>query len=135
MWRRNGPWRGIRVNAMTVEAKKGEKGGLQRLPSAEGDEGQRGCDSAGRACGDCRRPGGDGPIASTGTRIGSCGGSGTLLYLVEGGFRRLALRHERLLATFQGFMHLACFLITWRGLTGNGATSWAPTPARAMAPA
>lgn len=35
---------------------------------------------------------------------------------LKGGFRRLALCHERLLATFQGFVHLACFLITWRVL-------------------
>ncbi|MHA2643012.1 MAG: transposase [bacterium JZ-2024 1] len=34
----------------------------------------------------------------------------------KGGFRRLARRHERLRATFQGFVHLAGFLITWRVL-------------------
>ncbi len=35
---------------------------------------------------------------------------------LKGGFRRLARRHERLLATFRGFVHLAGFLITWRVL-------------------
>jgi len=35
---------------------------------------------------------------------------------LKGGFRRLSLRHERLLSTFQGFVYLACFLIAWRVL-------------------
>ncbi len=35
---------------------------------------------------------------------------------LKGGFRRLALRYERLLTTFRGFVHLACLLITWRVL-------------------
>jgi len=35
---------------------------------------------------------------------------------LKGGFRRLALRHERLLATFTAFVYLACFIITWRVL-------------------
>lgn len=33
---------------------------------------------------------------------------------LKGGFRRLALRYERLLATFTAFIYLASFLITWR---------------------
>ena len=33
---------------------------------------------------------------------------------LKGGFRRLALRHERLLATFTAFVYLACFIISWR---------------------
>jgi transposase len=33
---------------------------------------------------------------------------------LKGGFRRLALRYERLLVTFLGFLTLACVLITWR---------------------
>lgn len=35
---------------------------------------------------------------------------------LKGGFRRLTVRHERLLATFRAFVYLACFLITWRVL-------------------
>jgi len=33
---------------------------------------------------------------------------------LKGGFRRLALRHERLLSTIKGFIYFASFLITWR---------------------
>ena len=32
------------------------------------------------------------------------------------GFRRLAVRYERLQSTFLGFVHLACFVIHWRVL-------------------
>ena len=32
----------------------------------------------------------------------------------KGGFRRLALRYERLLSTFAALVYLACFLIAWR---------------------
>jgi len=37
-------------------------------------------------------------------------------FLPKGGFRRFALRHERLLFTFKGFFYFACFLIAWRVL-------------------
>nr|WP_041281342.1 IS5 family transposase [Desulfocurvibacter africanus] len=33
-----------------------------------------------------------------------------------GNFRRLVIRHERLLAVYQGFFHIACLLITLRHL-------------------
>jgi transposase len=33
---------------------------------------------------------------------------------LKGGFRRLALRHERLLATFTAFVYLACFIMSLR---------------------
>lgn len=33
---------------------------------------------------------------------------------LKGGFRRLAIRYERLLSTFVGFLYLACFVIAWR---------------------
>lgn len=62
-------------------------------------------------------PGGAGHIASTRTRIGSCGGAVEhFLAWREGGFRRLMVRHERLRATFRAFVGLACFLITWKVL-------------------
>jgi IS5 family transposase len=35
---------------------------------------------------------------------------------LKGGFRRLALRYERRLATFAALAHLACFMIAWRVL-------------------
>ena len=35
---------------------------------------------------------------------------------LKGGFRRLALRYERRLATFAALVHLACFMIAWRVL-------------------
>ncbi|HXG41232.1 MAG TPA: transposase [Dehalococcoidia bacterium] len=37
---------------------------------------------------------------------------------LKGGFRRLALRYERLLATFATLVYLACFLIACRLLRG-----------------
>jgi transposase len=33
---------------------------------------------------------------------------------LKGGFRRLALRYERLSSTFAALVYLACFLISWR---------------------
>jgi IS5 family transposase len=33
---------------------------------------------------------------------------------LKGGFRRLALRYERLSSTFAALVYLACFLIAWR---------------------
>jgi IS5 family transposase len=36
--------------------------------------------------------------------------------MLKGGFRRLAIRYERLATTFLAFVKIACFLIRWRVL-------------------
>jgi IS5 family transposase len=47
---------------------------------------------------------------------GGQGDGGAFLAWLKGGFRRLALRYERRLATFAALVHLACFMIAWRVL-------------------
>ena len=34
--------------------------------------------------------------------------------VLKGGFRRLAIRYERLASTFRGLIQIACFIIHWR---------------------
>ena len=36
--------------------------------------------------------------------------------MLKGGFRRLAVRYERLASTFQSLIQIACFIILWRDL-------------------
>lgn len=36
--------------------------------------------------------------------------------MLKGGFRRLAIRYERLASTFMGLINIACFIIHWRVL-------------------
>jgi IS5 family transposase len=36
--------------------------------------------------------------------------------MLKGGFRRLAIRYERLASTFLGLVEIACFIIHWREL-------------------
>ena len=36
--------------------------------------------------------------------------------MLKGGFRRLAIRYERIASTFMGLIHVACFIIHWRVL-------------------
>lgn len=36
--------------------------------------------------------------------------------MLKGGFRRLAIRYERLASTFLGLIEIACFIILWRVL-------------------